>query len=366
MFDQEALLSKRKYFIDNLRILSILMLFPFHASMCFLSGGYYSFYVYGGEIPPLRYIDLAVYPWWMSLMFALAGASAFYALKKRTAAEYAKERVHRLLVPLVSGLIVWIPIQSFLADVFYNDYQGGFFGHYSVFFTKWTDLTGYDGGFTPGHLWFILFLLVISLVFLPLNAWYAGLNRKPELSKIPVGVIVVGGFLLLSAGGLIANIGGKGVLEFSVCFLLGFFLFTDDNVMEKLKRNWILLGVLWLAMMIFRCVMYNAGVESEVFWYLDFRALEWTGVLGAMAVGAKFLDFKNKFTEYFSPACFPVYWLHQTVLAAVGFLIVKTDLSLPIQYVLIAALSFVLTVGLYEICKRIPPLRFIIGIKVVK
>lgn len=366
LFGQEALLSKRKYFIDNLRILSILMLFPFHASMCFLSGGYYSFYVYGGEIPPLRYIDLAVYPWWMSLMFALAGASAFYALKKRTAAEYAKERVHRLLVPLVSGLIVWIPIQSFLADVFYNDYQGGFFGHYSVFFTKWTDLTGYDGGFTPGHLWFILFLLVISLVFLPLNAWYAGLNRKPELSKIPVGVIVVGGFLLLSAGGLIANIGGKGVLEFSVCFLLGFFLFTDDNVMEKLKRNWILLGVLWLAMMIFRCVMYNAGVESEVFWDLDFRALEWTGVLGAMAVGAKFLDFKNKFTEYFSPACFPVYWLHQTVLAAVGFLIVKTDLSLPIQYVLIAALSFVLTVGLYEICKRIPPLRFIIGIKVVK
>ncbi|MCX4355224.1 MAG: acyltransferase [Oscillospiraceae bacterium] len=359
----EAPLTERKYFIDNLRILSILMLFPFHASMCFLSGGYYGFYVYGGELPALRYIDLAVYPWWMSLMFALAGASAFYALKKRTAAEYVKERVLRLLAPFVCGLLLWIPIQSFIADVFYNGYQGGFLRHYLVFFTKWTDLTGYDGGFTPGHLWFILFLFVFSLMFLPLNAWYAKRDKRPELSKLPVAMMLIGGFVLLSAGGLVANVGGKGVLEYAVCFLLGFFLFTDDNFIGKLRRNWILLGGLWLAMMIFRCVMWNVGVESEVFWYLDFRALEWTGVLGAAAVGAKFLDFKNGFTEYFSPACFPIYWLHQTVLAAAAFFIVKIDCTGFLQFILITAVSFAVTLGLYEVCKRAAPFRFITGIK---
>lgn len=342
------------------------MLFPFHASMCFLSGGYYSFYVYGGEISALKYIDLAVYPWWMSLLFALAGASAFFALRKRTAAEYAKERVLRLLVPFASGLLLWIPIQSFIADVFYNDYQGGFFEHYSVFFSKWTDLTGYDGGFTPGHLWFILFLFVYSLMFLPLNAWYAKRGKKPELSKIPVSIILVGGFALLSAGGLVANVGGKGILEYAVCFLLGFFLLADDKVVEKLKRNWILLGGLWLAMIILRCVMWNIGVKSELFWYLDFRALEWTGILGAIAVGAKFLDFNNRFTDYFSPACFPIYWLHQTVLAAAAFFIVKINISNLIQFLLITIVSFGITVGLYEIFRRIIPLRFITGIKRAK
>lgn len=359
-------MEKRKYFIDNLRILCILMLFPFHASMCFLSGGYYSFYVYGGEISALRYIDLSVYPWWMSLLFALAGASSFFALKKRTAAQYAKERVLRLLVPFVSGLLLWVPIQSYIADVFYNGYQGGFFKHYSVFFTNRTDLTGYDGGFTPGHLWFILFLFVISLVLLPLNVWYAKRDKKPELSKIPVAVMIAGGFVLLNAGGLVANVGGKGVLEFAICFLLGFFLFTDDKVIEKLKRSWILLGGLWLVMMIFRCVMWNVGIESELFWYLDFRALEWTGVLGTAAVGAKFLDFKNGFTDYFSPACFPIYWLHQTVLVAAAFFIVKINCADLIQFVLITVVSFAVTVGLYEICKRIAPLRFITGIKKAK
>ena len=111
------------------------------------------------------------------------------------------------------------------------------------------------------------------------------------------------------------------------------------------------------------CVMWNVGVESEVFWYFDFRALEWTGVLGAAAVGAKFLDFKNGFTEYFSPACFPIYWLHQTVLAAAAFFIVKIDCAGFLQFILITTVSFAVTLGLYEVCKRAAPFRFITGIK---
>lgn len=356
-------MTKRKYFIDNLRILSILMLFPFHAAMCFLSGGYTCFYIYGGELPFLKYMDLAVYPWWMSLLFALAGASTFFALKKRTAREYMKERTLRLLVPFVSGILLWIPVQCYFADVFFNGYQGNYFSHYSVFFTKWTTLTGYDGGFTPGHLWFILFLFVYSAVFLPLMIWYVKRDNKPDLSKIPLWAVIAGGFLLLSIGGLAANIGGKGVLEFAFCFLLGFFLFTDDKVIEKLKKNRILLAVLWLSMIILRCIMWGVGADNEIFWYLDFRALEWTGILGAIGAGAKFLDFKNKFTDYFSPACFPIYWLHQTVLVAAAFFIVKIPIPMFIQYLLIVIISFALTVGLYEICKIFSPLRFITGIK---
>lgn len=231
------------------------------------------------------------------------------------------------------------------------------------FFSKWTTLTGYDGGFTPGHLWFILFLFVYSAVFLPLMIWYVKRNKKPDLSKIPLWAVIAGGFLLLSIGGLVANIGGKGVPEFAFCFLPGFFLFTDDKVIEKLKKNYLLLAILWFSMIILRCIMWKAGVESEIFWYLDFSALEWTGILGAIALGAKFLDFKNKFTAYFSPACFPIYWLHQTVLVAAAFFIVKIPISLFIQYLLIVIISFALTVGLYEICKRFSPLRFITGIK---
>ncbi|MBP5606060.1 MAG: acyltransferase family protein, partial [Ruminiclostridium sp.] len=74
------------------------------------------------------------------------------------------ERAKRLLVPLISGTVILMPIMTFIADRFNYGYTGGFFEHYSVFFTKYTDLTGADGGFSFGQFWFLLFLFVISVV----------------------------------------------------------------------------------------------------------------------------------------------------------------------------------------------------------
>ena len=60
-----------------------------------------------------------------------------------------------------------------------------------VFFTKWTDLTGFDGGFNVGQSWFLLYLFIILLPFL---------------------------YNLLS-------IGGKSFAEYIYIFLIGFYVF---------------------------------------------------------------------------------------------------------------------------------------------
>lgn len=83
---------------------------------------------------------------------AVAGISSCYALRKRTPREYVKERVLRLLVPLLAGVALLVPIQTYVAEVFHNGYGGGYLAQYVLFFTKPTDLTGYHGGFTPAHL----------------------------------------------------------------------------------------------------------------------------------------------------------------------------------------------------------------------
>ncbi len=57
-----------------------------------------------------------------------------------------------------------MPVMTYLADSFHGSYQGGFWAHYVVFFTKLTDWTGADGGFSLGQFWFLLYLLVISVV----------------------------------------------------------------------------------------------------------------------------------------------------------------------------------------------------------
>lgn len=161
----------RKYYIDNIRILCILLLFPYHTFMFFNTFGD-PFYVYSEPIKVLSGIDAIIYPWWMNLLFAVAGISTAYALKKRSGKDYANERLTKLLIPFLVGLLLIIPVQSYIADIFHNGYTGGYFKHYSIFFTRFTTLSGYDGGFTPAHTWFMLYLYVISMITLPIMLWY--------------------------------------------------------------------------------------------------------------------------------------------------------------------------------------------------
>lgn len=45
--------------------------------------------------------------WHMPLLFVLSGAGTWFALGSRTAREYARERVFRLFVPLVCGILTF-------------------------------------------------------------------------------------------------------------------------------------------------------------------------------------------------------------------------------------------------------------------
>lgn len=147
----------RKYYIDNIRIFCILLLIPYHTAMIFNNFGE-SRYIHSQNSTLATLFIIGVYPWWMSVLFALAGMSTGYALKKRTPRQYAKERFQKLLIPMVSAIVLLVPVQTYLADKFFHNYQGSYFDHFPIFFSL-TDWSGYDGHFTPAHTWFILFLL---------------------------------------------------------------------------------------------------------------------------------------------------------------------------------------------------------------
>jgi hypothetical protein len=209
------------------------------------------FYVFSTPVKVFSEFIIIVYPWWMTLLFAIAGISSAYALKKRSGKEYAKERVFKLLIPLLFGIVTIIPMQSYIADVFHNGYAGGYFEHYAVFFTKLTDLTGYDGGFTPAHTWFMLYLFVISMISLPIMLWYSKRDKKIGGNKITMPMLLPM-FIIILLMTPIVELGGKSVGESLACFLLGFFLLSLDEVQDKLEKYRIQLGVLWVVLMALR------------------------------------------------------------------------------------------------------------------
>jgi peptidoglycan/LPS O-acetylase OafA/YrhL len=350
----------RKHFVDNLRWLCVLLLVPYHTCMIYNGFGE-NFYIRGGAVPALNDFILICSPWFMPLMFALAGASTAYALERRTPGQYAKERFLKLFIPLVSGLLLIIPIQTYFAERFHNGYTGGYFEQYILFFTKPTDLSGYTGGFTPAHLWFILYLFIISMVALPIILLYKKGSHKLPVDKMTVPMILPM-FIITSVMSLVLNIGGKSMGYFFAFFMLGYFILSNDTLQQRLaNRRWPLAGG-FLVLTVLRIAFQNLEVNEHLYGlYTDLTS--WLGILTFMGLGRQYLNSANKVTAYLAEASFPFYILHQTILVGVAFYVFQFTSAVPLQVVGIIICTYIVTFAVYELFRRIPGLRFIFGIK---
>jgi surface polysaccharide O-acyltransferase-like enzyme len=352
----------RRYYIDNLRWISVLMLFPYHACMVYNNFGE-NFYIKSDGIPLLSGFIEVNYSWFMPLLFVISGISSRYALNIRTQKEFIKERVLKLFIPLVSGILLLVPMQTFYAEKFHNGYDEGYFHQYIIFFTKETDLTGYTGGFTPAHLWFILYLFIISLVALPVIEIYKKSKHKIPVDKLSV-LSILPMFIIFLVMALILDIGGKSLGEYFALFMLGYIILSEDTIQLKLEKNrWCLFGtfiIMTVLNMIVRNLWHsNLGIIYDMF----SRLLTWFGILGIMGMSKHYLNFNNKVTRYFSKASFPIYIFHQSLLVLTAYYTLKIISSAVVQVVLIVIISFVLTMIMYEMLKRIPITRFLFGIK---
>lgn len=352
----------RQNYLDNLRVLCILLLFPYHSAMCFSC--FDKFYISGIQSKILSSFMISVMPWWMSLLFVIAGISSFYSLKRRSAKQYLRQRVGKLLIPFVFGIIFTMPPQVYFADVFNNGYNGSFISHYSRAFTIRMNAVASDGIFMLGNLWFILYLFVFSIISLPLMAWYVkhGYKIRQRLSDFSLPVIIMIGLVLLVFMSLIGNF-DKSIGGYLTCFLLGFLLLSNEKLIERLENKCGVLLAISVALIGLRVGAWLIGIDNDIYYYIEMKALEWVGVLTALGLGKRFLDNTNKVWSYLSKASFPVYLLHQFILVITAFYVVKLKLLNLLQFIIIVIVSTIVTFALYELLKRFKVTRFCLGIK---
>ena len=109
--------------------------------------------------------------------------------------------------------------------------------------------------------------------------------------------------------------------------------------------------------------MYKIQVFGP-YWDLLTYIFTWNGILSLFGLAKKFLNFNSAFTKYFSQASYPLYILHQSVIVILGFFAAKyVMIPYILQYVLIVLISFVITVGLFELFRRNKVTSFLLGIK---
>jgi hypothetical protein len=94
-----------------------------------------------------------------------------------------------------------------------------------------------------------------------------------------------------------------------------------------------------------------------------FRVLLWIFVI--IGFGERYLNFNNRFLTYANEAVLPFYILHQFILLLMGYGVVQWPIHALIKYMIIAGLSFIAIMGLYDIIiKRFQVTRFLFGMKI--
>lgn len=341
----------RKNYLDNIRIIIILLLFTYHTFMIWNNYGE-KFYIWAGDSNCLSTLIVLVASWFMPILFLIAGISARYSLQKRNTKEFIKERIKKILIPFIFGLIFLVPLQTLYARIYFNNYNGNIIENFQYFFTHYSDLTGYDGMFTLGHLWFLLYLFLITIITLPVI-------KKIKLNIKPNIFIILFMFIPLYIMYNIGNIGGKSIGEYIFLYLIGYYLVTDEFIDKLIKLKKIILPIFLLSEIIIGTLYYTNGFYND----LLVKFVGWFGICSCIIIGKLFFNKENKITKYFKNASFPIYILHQTILVIVGYYSLTYINNFYIQLITILLISFTFTIMFYEIIKRIPIIRKMIGIK---
>ena len=361
---------QRRLDLDWLRILAVLLLVPFHSALIFDSNPLHIVYM-KDNIQSDFLIQMASFigRWHMPLLFAIAGASTWFALGRRSCRQYLSERVMRLLVPAVFGMLILIPL---MINVNWLGQPGApTFGQMYVNFFKVnaSDIAGLGGTFTPAHLWFIWFLLLFSLLALPVFL----LLRKPGIQRMLDALASWPGtvYLLFIPMALVASVdllGDKNPLYFFLVFVSGYVVVANLRFQITIDRQIVLSLVLALASTAGSWIILAGNPQSWSGTWLSgnilYQLSRWTWILVILAAGHRWLNRENRLLRYTREAAYPFYILHLPILTLVTWCILRLDVGIPVKYITIVMATILLTLVIYDlIVKRVRGLRFCFGMK---
>lgn len=352
----------RKKYIDWLRIICILYLLPFHTARIFDANE--ANYIQG---KPNAFCTTLINSslWFMPLMFLLAGMSCYFSLKKRSNKNYLKERFLRLFIPLIFGIIIFLPPEGYFAYKFHFNSTLSFIAYLKKFFLDFSDLTGYHGSFTPGALWFILYLFIISLITLPIIKKLPTHNIR--LFKVPFKILLI--CIPITIVSALPSIAGKNIFVYGIYVVLGFLIASDDSILDMLQNHKSFYLMCSIAGYIIIFIEINSigwqqgfnllGIIFSLIYYFTI----WVSLLTFIGYGKQYLNFEPSFLSYFSHASFTIYIVHQTYIVIFAYFILKLTKTFIIQYIIIIFLALTASLITYEVLKRFKIFRFMLGIK---
>jgi glucans biosynthesis protein C len=325
----------REYGLDWLRVAAFAVLIFYHSGMMFVP---WEFHIKNRETSEgLASVMLFFNRWRLPLLFFISGCGVFFSLRRRTLGGFATERLRRLLIPLLFGMFVVVPPQIYFERLF----QGAKLS-YIEFYPSVFQFEPYPkGSLSWHHLWFVAYLLVYSLVGIPLFGFLrteAGKRAMGSLSRFltthPLSIYLinvpslVAGVTLGPRWPVTHNLTSDwaNLIGSIITFLWGFFVAANPLMLDTIerRRREFLSGALAVTALFYllRITKFDAGLLGRNLINGYFGML-WIFTLVGYA-RAK-IRTGGPWLTYATEAVYPFYILHQTIMIAAGYFIIQPD-----------------------------------------
>lgn len=345
----------RRYDLDWLRVIAILAVYFHHIGMPFNGD---DFEIMNSESSKIL-DDIMVFfeQFRLPLLFLISGTGTIFAFSKRTWIQFTKERAVRLLIPLIFGILVIVPPQTYFGN---ND-------AYASYFEVYTTLN-----FDVKHLWFIENLFWMSLFLIPLilflksskSAKFLKLFERLTAKKLGSFLLVIPLILILIISKKYFPSDSKSLLNLSSTLYFGFFLIlgmlfaSAETTWVHLKQHRKLNTLLFILSSIAFYIYYLMPHEllSPYFstkilwniWYIVCCLVGWTFVISLLGFAQIWLNKKSTLVKNLNEAIYPFYILHQTIIVVLAYYIIQLDMSIPIKILLLITCSFPVILLIYR------------------
>lgn len=360
----------RHYEFDWLRIIAFGLLIFFHTGMLFVE---WEWHIKNNEISSaIEWPMIFVGQWRMSLIFLISGAGIYFALGYRSDKTFVKDRLKRILIPLLVGIFLVVAPQVYLERL-----TQGYTQNYFEFYRSFLTFSPYpNGNFTWHHLWFLIYILVYSLLLIPV---YVRIKRTSSnfgqiknwmIFILPVVWFVIGESWLsprFPATHAFYNDWYSHYLYISM-LLFGFTIASSATLQGKVKalRTYALIVVTVVTILHFSLFWY--GKLGREYWsgfpyYILVAGNRWLWILTILGYSFQYLKKNSPYLAQINQLVYPYYILHQTVIIVLGYYLMDSYWSISAKFWFISLCTFIICYLMIRfIIMRVNILRVSFGI----
>lgn len=377
--DPVAVLRSREYGLDWLRVSAFVILIGYHTGMYFVP---WPWSVKNPEISYWLTLPMLFFNRWrLPLLFFISGAGVFFNLHRRGYGQFALERVRRLFIPLVFGVFVICPPQTYVERVLAGRHYASYFDFWGTVFNM---VTPPKGTTTWQHLWFLPYILTFSLLGLPLFAmlrarWGRSLvNRLARLCEFP-GFIYLLNIPNIAAALILgphwpnnynlisdwANFAGS-----LLTFLWGFIICGSDcflSLIERRRREFLYvaaaMAMLFYGIRVDHAVAALTGLERRWVFTLVDAYFGMAMIFALVGWSRAKLNCDSAALRYANTAVYPFYIVHQTITILLGYAWLGWHVPIAVKFPLLFAGTFLGSWVVYEAVRRTRVTRVLFGMK---